>query len=327
MRAFLDQSYCIPNPTFTLKDLPDQSDKVHIVTGGYGGVGLELVQLLVQRNATVYIAGRTQSKYDAALPSLRAAFPASTSRIEFLPLDLADLPSIPAAANRFLAAESRLDVLTNNAGVMVPPRGSVTAQDYELQMGTNCLGPYLFTQCLLPLLQRTAATAPRHSVRVTWAASIVIEQAPTGGIAWNAATGGPTVLGGLNGVRRNYAQSKAGNVMLATEFARRYGKDGIVSVSWNPGNLASELMRDVPSVARWLARWVFLHPVRLGAFTELFAGWSPEIGEGRNGAHVIPWGRLGGYREDLVRATRDGTAERFVEWCERETSKYAKVKL
>ena len=93
-------------------------------------------------------------------------------------------------------------------------------------MGTNCLGPYLFTKLLLPVLKSTAASSPPGSVRVTWAGSFATEAlAPKGEIQLDA-QGAPKVLG----KGADYGQSKVGNVFLAHELAKRAGKDGIISV-------------------------------------------------------------------------------------------------
>lgn len=201
--------------------------QVHIVTGGYTGIGFELAQILYAKNSTVYIAGRSSSKGTAAISALKAACPHSQGRLEFLSLDLADLPTISKSAAEFMSKETRLDVLTNNAGVMVPPAGSTTAQGFELQMGTNCLGPFLFTLCLLPVLKKTARTAAPGSVRVTWAGSLGVEVfAPKGGVEFDEKSGAPKVLGS----RLDYGQSKVGNVLIASEFAKRFSGDGIITV-------------------------------------------------------------------------------------------------
>ena len=203
-----------------------------IVTGGYAGCGKELSKILYSKNGTVYVAGRSQEKADRAIDEIKKAVPSSDGRLEFLKVDLADLTNIKASADDFLKREQRLDVLTNNAGVMTPPVGSKSAQDHELQMGTNCLGHFLFTQCLTPLLQKTAASSSPGSVRVTWAASMSTMFSPKQGVAWDEKTVGPKVH---NSPGLDYAQTKAGNVIMAKEYQAQVGKDGIVSNSWNPG--------------------------------------------------------------------------------------------
>jgi retinol dehydrogenase-12 len=88
------------------------------VTGGYTGIGLALVKILYQKNATIYVAGRDEDKHDKAMADLKKAIPSSKGNIEFLKLDLADQSTIKASADMFLKKESRLDVLVNNAGIV-----------------------------------------------------------------------------------------------------------------------------------------------------------------------------------------------------------------
>ncbi|KAK3067764.1 short-chain alcohol dehydrogenase [Teratosphaeriaceae sp. CCFEE 6253] len=316
MRFF--QCFMIPAPELTEKNLPDQTGRVFIVTGGYAGCGKELSKMLYRRNGTVYLAGRSQDKATAAIADLRAAVPASDGRLEFLHVDLADLPTIKRSVADFLRREQRLDVLTNNAGVMTPPKGAVTAQGYELQMGTNCLGPLLFTQLLTPLLRKTAAASPPGSVRVTWAASLATSFSPPGGVTLDASTGGPKVFGDRH---TDYAQTKAGNALLAREYQARHGDAaGIVSNAWNPGNLVSELQRHQTFVERIVTK-MLIYPTVFGGYTELFAGWSDAAGRAENrGKYIGPWGRFVVLRQDIA-ANQDGAAK-FWEWCAQETKPY-----
>ena len=112
---------------------------------------------------------------------------------------------------------------------MIPPQGSKTEQGYELQLGTNCVAPFLFTKLLTPLLIETAKTAPKDSVRVVWTSSNAAEIfAPKNGVE----------MGNLDyreekGAWHKYGVSKAGNVLHASEFARRFGSQGVVSVVSN----------------------------------------------------------------------------------------------
>jgi retinol dehydrogenase-12 len=118
-------------------------------------------------------------------------------------------------------------VLTNNAGIGTPPAGSTDVQGHELQMGTNCLGPFLFTQLLLPLLRKTANVSELGSVRVTWAASLTTEiYAPESGVLMDE-NGKPSTS---TSQKSNYGQSKVGNMFIASQFAQKYGEDGIISV-------------------------------------------------------------------------------------------------
>ncbi|KAK3721734.1 short-chain alcohol dehydrogenase [Vermiconidia calcicola] len=306
----------IPSPKLTEANLPNQAGRVFIVTGGYAGVGKELSKILYSKNGTVYVAGRSEDKAEGAIEEIKQATPSTDGRLEFLMLDLADLASIKGSVDDFLRREQRLDVLTNNAGVMTPPSGSKAAQGHELQMGTNVLGPYLFTQLLTPLLQKTAASSPPGSVRVTWAGSLATVGSPKNGVEFDEQSNSPKVHG-MQGL--NYGQSKAANVLLAKEYQTRYFADGIVSNAWNPGNLESELQRHQP----WLMAKVLsfiLYPAVYGAYTELYAGWSEEAGrEEMKGAYYGPWGRTVMLRQDVENSPN---RKRFWEWCEQEAKPY-----
>lgn len=144
----------------------------------------------------------------------------------FLHLDLDDLTTIKKSAEEFLSKETKLDVLWNNAGVMIPPQGSKTKQGYELQLGTNNVAPFMFTKLLTPILAATAKTAPTATVRVVWVSSSAAESfSPTNGVD----------LANLDyqtdqAVWYKYGVSKAGNVLHSKEYAKRHKEDGIISV-------------------------------------------------------------------------------------------------
>lgn len=202
--------------------------KVFIVTGANAGLGYQLTSILYSQNATVYLAGRSSEKCTTAISNLRKAHPTSKGRLEVLKLDLADLSTIKASANDFLAREDRLDVLWNNAGIMWPPLGTRSAQDFEIQFGTNILGPFLFTKLLYPILKRTSESAPKDSVRVCWAGSAGIDvQSPKGGITMSQDGSAPVESRKSN--ETNYAMTKVANYWLGYEFARRHSDDNILS--------------------------------------------------------------------------------------------------
>jgi NAD(P)-dependent dehydrogenase (short-subunit alcohol dehydrogenase family) len=118
----------------------------------------------------------------------------------------------------------------------------------------------------------------------------------------------------------NYGQTKAGNVLLAKEYQSQHSNDGIISNSWNPGNLKSELQRHVPSIGNLILSFL-LFPALYGAYTELYAGWAEEAGKQEmKGAYYGPWGRPVRLREDLKQSTSQKT---FWEWCEKQTKEFA----
>lgn len=115
-----------PAPTFTDKDLPSLAGKVFIVTGAASGLGFELAKIIYLAGGTVYIAARSVSRCDDAIEKIKVQTRGrkSEGKLKTMVIDLADLGTIKGAADEFLRQETRLDVLVNNAGVMIPPAGS-----------------------------------------------------------------------------------------------------------------------------------------------------------------------------------------------------------
>jgi retinol dehydrogenase 12 len=229
LSQFLSQSLWIEEPTLTKETIPDQSDRVVLVTGGYGGVGFEVSSILYQRNATVYIAGRSEAKGQSALEKIKTAHPQSRGRIEFLKVDLTDLATIKPMVEAFMAKERRLHWLNNNAGVMRTPVNVKSAQGMNVQFSTNIYGPFLLTKLLLPVLRHTAVDELPGSVRVTWAGSLgTILSQFAGGLEWEA---DGTRLAGEESLDGAYHVTKAANYLLGVEFGKRSGNDdGVLHV-------------------------------------------------------------------------------------------------
>ena len=123
------------------KDIPTQKGKTILITGANSGLGLESAKALAWKGAYIVMAVRDTMKGQAALNALRKENP--TADAEIMRLNLADFESIRQFADQFNAKYDKLDVLLNNAGVMMPARRGETAQGYELQFGTNHLGHFL----------------------------------------------------------------------------------------------------------------------------------------------------------------------------------------
>ncbi|KAH8821782.1 hypothetical protein F5884DRAFT_102404 [Xylogone sp. PMI_703] len=313
-----------PKPGFTQNDLPDLHEKVYIVTGANTGVGKELAQILYSKNAKVYVAARSKEKADKAIDSIKKQFQSSKGQLIFLHLDLSDLTTIKASAEGFLMKESKLHVLFNNAGIMTPPKGSRSAQGYELQLAVNNIGTFMFTKLLTPALLSTAALEPANTVRVVWVGSSTTEIAsPRGGVP----------MDNLDyhieqSQVYKYGVSKAGNYLQAAELAKRYKAKGIISTAVNPGNLQSDLARHQGFLARLILKWFINYPAINGAYTELFAGLSPNVTIEKSGAWIIPFGRFQPIRQDLVESTKTkeeggtGVGFEFWEWCEEQIRPY-----
>lgn len=121
-----------PCPKFTNNDIPDQSGKVFIVTGGASGVGFEVSRILYEKNASVYIAARSDAKIQKAIGEIKQLHPSSQGKLDALIIDLANLDTVKPAAENFLSRKQRLDVLFNNAGVMGTNPDQKSAQVREL---------------------------------------------------------------------------------------------------------------------------------------------------------------------------------------------------
>ena len=137
--------------------VPDQAGKLVVVTGANSGTGKEATRRLAEAGARVVMAVRSIAKGEQAREEMLAAHP--RAQLEVRRIDLADLASVAEFADRLVAERTPVDVLINNAGVMAPPARMTTADDFELQFGSNFLGPFALTVRLLPLV--LAAPAPR----------------------------------------------------------------------------------------------------------------------------------------------------------------------
>ncbi|KAI6032509.1 hypothetical protein EDC04DRAFT_2230666 [Pisolithus marmoratus] len=272
-----------PRSTFTNDDIPDLSGKVVLVTGANAGIGKETARALLTKNAKVWIACRDVAKGEAALRELKE----STGRdAHLLKLNLANLRSIKEASEEFLSKETQLHVLFNNAGVMHPPVALVTDDGYDLQFGTNVLGPFYFTKLLLPILLSTAKSSPAGTVRVVNTSSTAHW---FGSLDFDTFKDSPKRR--AQTTITLYSQSKAASIVFSAELHRRYGDQGIVSTSANPGAIATELHRHSPGVIRWFAAAVLYHASQ-GALTQLYAGTSREAAR-LGGQHFVPWARVG----------------------------------
>jgi NAD(P)-dependent dehydrogenase (short-subunit alcohol dehydrogenase family) len=129
-------------------NVPSQAGRRFIITGSNSGTGREATRRLAAAGAHILMAVRTPTKGEDARREILAESP--NADLEVRKLDLADLGSVRAFAASVLADRKPVDVLVNNAGVMAPPKRFTTADGFELQLGSNFLGPFALTMLLLP---------------------------------------------------------------------------------------------------------------------------------------------------------------------------------
>lgn len=209
--------------------IADQKGKVAIVTGASSGIGYETARVLAGKNAEVIIAVRNQAKGDEAVRRIKAQN--EKANVKVMLLDLASLKSVQNFAETFKQEYPRLDLLINNAGVMIPPY-SKTEDGFELQFGTNHLGHFALTLHLLALIEKT----------------------PNGRIV-NVSSGahryGKIDFDDLNWERRRYkawrayGDSKIANLYFTYELHRQLSQKGSTTkvLAAHPGWTATELQR------------------------------------------------------------------------------------
>lgn len=247
----------------------------------------------------------SQAKAEAVIKTITDASKSknTSGKLKFLHLDLNDLLAVKAAAESFTQQEDKLDVLWNNAGTRANAVtiGQHTAQVFESMIGMQCVATLLFTKLLLPQLRAAAASGESGKTRVVWTSSGLAEAgSPPNGVNFDLLDKGTKSL------IDNYGTSKAGTWFLSREFARRYAKDGIVSVCLNPGYLKTASFNGTPAPIMFVLNKVLLSDAMYGAYTELYAGFSPDISLENSGSYVIPWGRIrpnkATPRQDLIKA-------------------------
>jgi NAD(P)-dependent dehydrogenase (short-subunit alcohol dehydrogenase family) len=211
---------------WTERDAPDLSGKVAVVTGANSGIGLEAVRMLAHKGAEVVMACRNAAKAESAASAVRAEVPKAKVRVESL--DLSNLASVRSFAEKMGRELTRLDLLVNNAGIMAIPR-ALTADGFEMQLGTNHLGHFALTGLLLGKVLAT------ESARVVTVSS-------------GAHHFGRMDFDDLMGERRYekwraYGQSKLANLLFFHELDRRLKRAGKTqkSVAAHPGYAATNL--------------------------------------------------------------------------------------
>lgn len=219
---------------WTAKDIPSQRGRTAVVTGANVGLGLETATELARAGATVVLAARDPARAESAIASIGSSIP--DADVRFVPLDLASLASVAEFSEAVAAAfPDGLDLLINNAGVMMPPRRE-TEDGFELQLGTNHLGHFALTGRLLPMM------GDRDGSRVVTVSS---GMARMGQIDFDD-------LQGRQGYSRTgaYAQSKLANLVFALDLDDRLENSGLKtrSMGAHPGYAATNLQAAGPRI-------------------------------------------------------------------------------
>ena len=246
---------------WTLDDAADQSGRLAIVTGANVGLGYYTALGLAQKGAEVILACRNDEKAKAAQLKIQAACPTAT--ISTMTLDVSKQASVKQFAQTFAATHKKLDLLINNAGIMMPPF-TETEDGFESQLATNYLGHFALTGHFLPLLNATPGA------RVVSLASLAH--------SWKGIHFTDLNYKQSYSARLAYGQSKLACLIFSYELDRRLKAAGhkTLSVAAHPGVSATSLTRYLPKFIQPLAPLV-AQSAQAGADPTLYAALGDDI--------------------------------------------------
>lgn len=241
------------------------SEKIVVITGANSGLGFETTKYFVSIGNTVVMAVRDVKKGEAAKTEVLQLFP--QAKIDVIYLDLAKLTTVQQFIDAFSRKYDSLDLLINNAGVMIPPF-SKTEEGFELQFGCNHLGHFALTGLLLPFLEK--AKQPR----VVTLSSI-------------AHRGGSIDFDNLDGSKgyramKFYSQSKLANLLFAKEFDERLKRNGYktISLTAHPGISSTNLFRIGKEKEPWYVKPIIkliAQPAEKGALPTIMAATDEKL--------------------------------------------------
>jgi hypothetical protein len=254
---------------WTANDIPDQRDKIFVITGANSGLGYEAGLALARKGAHVVMACRNLGKGEAARKAILAQV--ADARLDLEQLDLASLESVRSFVTRFQQQHRRLNGLLNNAGIMAVPAGK-TVDGFETQFGTNHLGHFALTGLLLETLLETPGS------RVVTLSSSAAEM---GRIHFD-----DLMLVHSYERWKAYSQSKLANLIFAVELQRRLEAAGAdcISVAAHPGFAATNLqyagLSQGNAVLSYTLTRMFMplaQSAAMGALPELYAATMPDV--------------------------------------------------
>jgi NAD(P)-dependent dehydrogenase (short-subunit alcohol dehydrogenase family) len=248
---------------WTTADIPDQTARTAVITGANTGLGYETASALAAKGAHVVLAVRNLDKGKAAADLISARTPGASVALQ--ELDLTSLESIRGAAEQLRSSYDEIDLLINNAGVMMTPK-STTKDGFELQFGTNHLGHFAFTGLLL---DRVLAAPGSRVVTVSSVGHRFARGIRFDDLQWDRDY---SRVGA-------YGQAKLANLMFTYELQRRLTGTNTIAAAAHPGGSNTELARNLPAAIRGAA--TVLAPLMqgpdMGALPTLRAATDPGV--------------------------------------------------
>lgn len=279
--GYTNVGYRVRRPGWAPSDLQSMDGKVVVVTGATSGIGFAAAEGFARLGASLRLLVRSQQRGEGARAAITAR--SGNSDIQVSVADLSDLRSVRQFAERFTQEEPRLDVLVNNAGAL-PTKPTLSPDGIELTFATNVLGPFLLTNLLIPLLEKSA---PSRIINVSsggmYTQRIKVDDLQMANQEWTGATA--------------YARTKRAEVILTEIWAKRLNRTGVAVHAMHPGWV------DTPGVKSSLPRFYritksFLRTAEQGADTIVWLGTAEEPGRSsgqfwhdrrQRPTHRLPW--------------------------------------
>jgi retinol dehydrogenase 12 len=256
--------------------LADMKGKTVVVTGGNSGIGFETAAALATMGARVLVTARNADKGRDAVSAITQRV-GREAQVQLVVFDLADLASVRQGASEILEQAPRLDVLVNNAGLVLTERAE-TVDGYEATLATNHLGPFLLTNLLL---DRMKGSAPSRIVNVASSA----HKAARRGMPFDDLQSEKRYRG-----MKVYGQSKLANILFTLELARRLAGSAVTANSLHPGTVRTGYGGD-GDTRGFLAFGIkigspFFLSAAKGARTSVYLASSPDV-EGISGQYFV----------------------------------------
>jgi len=247
-------------------DVPDMTGRTVIITGGNSGIGLETAVALARAGADTVITARDRARGEAAVSDIRAR--AGSDRVDLALFDLGSLASVRQGAADLLGRCARIDVLVNNAGLVLSDRRQ-SDDGLEATFAVNHLGPFLLTELLL---DRIRQSAPARIVNVASTA----HKGARRGLDFEDLQSTRSYRG-----MEVYSRSKLANIYFTTELARRLAGSGVTVNCLHPGTVATGYGRDGDATGVLAFGLKLIKPFILtaerGARTSVYLASSPEV--------------------------------------------------